>query len=239
MDCASARSDERVQTRVLVVGGSPEPSSGELIRSLSSKADFIVAVDHGLDVLLDSGLACDLFCGDTDSISERGEALVRIAEQGVIQAEEHACIKMEVERYDPHKDFTDLSLALRAIQARWAHADLICTCMTGGRPDHALAVIGRLASWENGSARIIEDDFEGSIIREGTTIRYSDRRGDTFSFIPLSTEATVSETGMRWELDHARVPMLSDLGISNVVESANAGITCHEGLIATWLYTRR
>lgn len=239
MDCASSRGDERVQTRVLVVGGSPEPSATELIRSLSLEVDFIVAVDRGLDALLDSGLGCDLFCGDADSVSERGGGLVRSAERGAIQADGHASTYMEVERYDPHKDFTDLSLALRAIRARWTCSDLICTCMTGGRPDHALAVMGRLASWETGEVRIVEDYFQGAILRSDSVIRYSGHQGDTFSFIPLSPEATVSETGMRWELDHARVPLLSDLGISNVVESANACIACHEGLIATWVYPKR
>ena len=239
MGCVNAQCDGQIRKRVLVVGGSPEPSSAELVRSLSNEADILVAVDHGLDVLLDSGLGCDLFCGDADSVSERGGGLVRRAEQGVVQADEHAGVHMEVERYDPHKDFTDLSLALRAIRDRWECSDLICTCMTGGRPDHALAVMGRLASWENGAVRIEEDNFQGAILRSGSVAHYSDQQGDTFSFIPLSPEATVSETGMRWELDHARVPLLSDLGISNVVESANACIACHEGLIATWVYIKR
>lgn len=239
MGCVNAQCDGQIQKRVLVVGGSPEPSSAELVRLLSNEADILVAVDHGLDVLLDSGLGCDLFCGDADSVSERGRDLVRRAEQGVVQSDGLAGVCMEVERYDPHKDFTDLSLALRAIRARWACSDLICTCMTGGRPDHALAVMGRLASWENGEVRIEEDNFQGAILRSGSIVRYSDYQGDTFSFIPLSPEATVSEFGMRWELDHARVPLLSDLGISNVVESADACIICHEGLIATWLYTKR
>ena len=60
--------------------------------------------------------------------------------------------------------------------------------------------------------------------------------GSRFSFIPLSGEAVVSERGFRWELDRRRVELLSDLGISNVIEEASPTIACHEGTIACWAF---
>ena len=104
--------------RVLVVGGSPERSSVQTIRFAQSGCDRIVAVDRGLDAVLEAGLLCDLFCGDADTVGERGLSLVEQAQ---------SCLEgaaFEVERYDPNKDAPDLALALRAIEKRWPDARL-------------------------------------------------------------------------------------------------------------------
>lgn len=70
-------------TRILVVGGSPEPSSAETIRCAAAGCKAAVAVDRGLDALLAAGVSCDLFCGDADSVSEHGAELVRLCERDV------------------------------------------------------------------------------------------------------------------------------------------------------------
>lgn len=223
--------------RVLIVGGSTEPSSAALVRSLARGCDAVVAVDRGLDVLLEAGCGCDLFCGDADSVSARGAALVCAAEQRNAGggAADSAPLVAAVERYDPHKDFTDLALAQRAIRERWPHAALACTCLAGGRPDHALAVIGRLLAWD-GPVALVEDAFDGRILHAGDAWDIRDRAGARFTFIPLSPEAVVSEAGMRWELNRQRVPLLSDLGISNVVEAAQATVAVHEGAVIAWCF---
>lgn len=217
--------------RVLVVGGSLEASSPALVTRLAAGANAVVAVDRGLDVLLAAGCGCNLFCGDADSVGASGADLVRAAEAG--ERRETPCVT-EVERYNPHKDDTDLGLALRAIEERWPSAELVCTCLSGGNPDHALAVLGRLAGW-NGPVSIEEDGFSARILHAGDSWGIDDRDGTRFSFIPLSPEATVSEDGMTWTLDHARVPLLSDLGISNVL-GPRARITCHAGVLVAYVF---
>ena len=39
----------------------------------------------------------------------------------------------------------------------------------------------------------------------------------------------MSESGMRWDLDHAVLDELDDLGVSNVVEHVGARVTVHGG----------
>ena len=222
-------------TRVLVVGGSPEVVSPELVTRLVDGCDAVVAVDRGLDALLAAGCGCDLFCGDADSVSAEGAALVRaseVGERGRVDAAAPAVA--EVERYNPHKDDTDLGLALRAIDERWPSAELVCTCVTGGKSDHALAALGRLATWDAPVA-IEENDFSARLLHAGNTWQLSGRAGDRFSFIPLSPEAVVSESNMEWELDHKPVPLLSDLGISNVLHQ-NSSITCHKGILIAYAF---
>lgn len=226
--------DEEAHVRILVVGGSPEVSPSGLVAQLAEEADAVVAVDRGLDALLMAGCGCDLFCGDADSVSGEGAALVRAAETGERHTGTGAPTVGAVERYNPHKDDTDLGLALRAIDARWPGAELVCTCLTGGKPDHFLAVIGRLAGW-HGPVSFEEDCFSARILHAGGTWSLFGRAGDRFSFIPLSPEAVVSEAGMEWELDRKRVPLLSDLGISNILRE-DARITCHEGILVAYAF---
>lgn len=229
--------------RVLLVGGSPQPSRPALVRGLARACDVVVAVDRGLDALLAAGLGCDLFCGDADSVSRPGAELVRAAEErGGVPGDPRGAAGErggdsvgEVERYDPHKDFTDLALALRAVSERWPHAAVVCTCLSGGRPDHMLAVLGRLAGWD-GPVEIEEDGFSARILRVGESWTLAARVGARFSFVPLSGVARVSESGMRWTLDGARVPLLSDLGVSNVIEDGAARISCSEGALAAWCF---
>lgn len=222
--------------RVLVVGGSPEVASPGLVTRLVDEADAVVAVDCGLDALLAAGCGCDLFCGDADSVSAEGATLVRASEAGESSAHPDVPHVAEVERYNPHKDDTDLGLALRAIGERWSGAKLVCTCLSGGKPDHFLAVLGRLAAWD-APVSIEEDGFSARILHAGDTWELPDRSGNRFSFVPLSPEAIVSESGMEWTLDHKPVPLLSDLGISNVLQQ-NATITCHEGILVAYAFNK-
>ena len=218
--------------RVLIVGGSPEPVSSGLVASLAGGCETIVAVDRGLDSLLGAGCSPDLFCGDADSVSSAGAVLVRAAEAGTSAGEG---ADFEVERYNPAKDYTDLSLALRAVGKRWPGSNLVCTGLAGGRPDHFLGCIGCLVSWP-GAVELAEDAYEGRILHGGASWDIYGRMGRRFSFVPLSEKVTVSIRGMQWELDHREAELLSDLGISNVISTGSARIACHAGTIGAWIF---
>lgn len=259
-DGAGADGAPRVR-RVLVVGGSPEPASTELVAALAAEADRVIAVDRGLDRLKAAGAVPDLFCGDGDTASAGALAWL----EGLV-----ASGRTEDVRYDPHKDLTDLALALDIAVRRWPTARICATCLAGGNPDHALAVLGQLARFAAGrdgvsaaaagtsdaagaavapccpsspdsyaepAVSFVEDGFEGRVLQAGSRWELPGVVGARFSFVPLSAAGVVvSEAGMRWELDHAAVPLLADLGISNVIEADPAAITCHAGVLAAWCF---
>lgn len=207
--------------RVLVVGGSPEPAASETLRRAARGCDAVVAVDRGFDAVLAADLSCDLFCGDADSVSAAGRRLVERAE-------------FEVQRYNPHKDYTDLDLALKAIRERWGLVDIVATCLNGGSPDHFFAAYGRLLSWA-GPVEIVEDRCTGRVVRAGESWNVGEFRGSRFSFVPFSADTQVSIHHMRWELDHRDCDLLSDLGISNELDYPDGRIECHRGVIAAWV----
>ncbi len=198
-------------------------ASPELLRQLTGECDHIVAVDRGLDALLGAGLSCDVYVGDADTVCAEGRALVDAAKD------------FEVERHNPYKDYTDLALALDTIRRRWPDAELYATCATGGRPDMALSVLGLLANYKDAPVWIKEDKVTGRILHQNETWTIEDAAGKTFSIIAIAPNTEVSEQGLEWELDHAKLGLLADTGISNIVRST-ATIQVHTGTAIAYLF---
>lgn len=198
-------------------------ASAELLRKLAGECDRVVAVDRGLDALLGAGLSCDVYVGDADTVSDAGRALVDAAED------------FEVERHNPYKDYTDLALALDTIRRRWPGAELYATCATGGRPDMALSVLGLLAGYTDSPVWIEEDEVTARILHQNETWTIENATGKTFSIIAIAPNTEVSEHGLEWELDHAKLGLLADTGISNVVRRT-ATIEVHTGTAIAYLY---
>lgn len=209
--------------KVLVVCGSPVVASANLLRRLAGECDHVIAVDRGLDALLGAGLGCDVYVGDADTVSDAGRALV------------DAATDFEVERHDPYKDYTDLALALCSVRRRWAGAEVVATCATGGRPDMALSVLGLLAGYDDAPVWIAEDNMVARILRADESWTIEGAEGKTFSIIAIAPNTQVSEHGLEWELEHAFLGLLADTGISNIVRKT-ATITVHQGTAIAYLY---
>lgn len=198
-------------------------ASAELLRQLAGECDRVVAVDRGLDALLDAGLGCDVYVGDADTVSDAGRVLV------------DATANFEVERHDPYKDYTDLALALESVRRRWPGAEVVATCATGGRPDMALSVLGLLAGYTEGPVWIAEDDVTARILHASESWTIENGEGKTFSIIAIAPNTEISEHGLEWELDHATLGLLADTGISNVVRGT-AKIQVHTGTAIAYLF---
>ena len=197
-------------------------ASPELLRQLTGECDHVVAVDRGLDALLDAGLSCDVYVGDADTVSDERRALVDAAKD------------FEVERHNPYKDYTDLALALDAISRRWPNAEVVATCATGGRPDMALSVLGLLAGHTDAPVWIVEDEVTARILHADESWTIEGHEDSTFSIVAIAPNTEVSEQGLEWELDHAKLGLLADTGISNVVRST-ATIAVHSGVAIAYL----
>ena len=198
-------------------------TSADLLRRLAGECNRVVAVDRGLDALLGAGLGCDVYVGDADTVSDAGRALV------------DAAIDFEVERHNPYKDYTDLSLALDSVRRRWPGAEVVATCATGGRMDMALSVLGLLAGYKDAPVWIAEDETAARILHEGEYWTIEGAEGKTFSIVAIAPNTEVSEHGLEWELDHSPLGLMADTGISNVVRST-ATIQVHTGTAIAYLY---
>ncbi|MDM8270450.1 thiamine diphosphokinase [Thermophilibacter provencensis] len=215
--------------RALVIDGSPEPSSPGLVARLADSSDYVICADGGADVCRRAGIVPDVFCGDSDSASDEAAAWAAAAAR--------TCVSFPSEKYA-----TDLALAIDCARheaaRRTAPLSLKVTCASGGRADHALAVVGLLAGAGCASARIVEDAYEMRIVSAEGESRWElgpDAVGRTFSAVAVAPGTRVDERGMRWELEDKPMGLLDDLGISNVVSSPDARIVCREGAVAAYL----
>ncbi len=215
--------------RALVVDGSPEASSAGLVARLAGEADYVIAADRGAQTCRAAGVRPDVFCGDDDSVDGGSAGWARGAAGTDI-------------KYPSEKYATDLAIAIDCARheaaRRQARLELTVTCAAGGRPDHALAVVGLLAGAADASAREVEDGFEMRVLSPlgaATWDLGEQALGSTFSAIALSEGARVTERGMRWETSEKELPLLGDEGVSNRVTATDARVTCVSGVIAAYL----
>ncbi len=212
------------------MAGSPEPSSPSLVQALAAQANYIVAADRGADTLYAAGVAPQVFVGDFDSVGEKAAAW----------AHTHATTDIA---FPAEKYATDLSLAIgcaahEAARHR-APLDLTVTCATGGRLDQQLAVVGLLTQAPAAAARLVEDAFEMRVLTPAGTPAWELGKtaapGQTFSVIALAPGTRLDIQGAKWPLSDYSLPLLADLGISNVVEQEGAKVTCRCGCLAVVL----
>lgn len=215
--------------RALVVAGSPEPSAPALVARLAEASDYVICADGGADACRAAGVAPDVFCGDGDSASGAAASWAASAARTRVT-------------FPSEKYATDLALALDCAHHEASRHEaplaLTVTCASGGRPDHALAVVGQLASSGAASARIVEDGYEMRVVSEAGERAWRlgpDAVGRTFSAVAVAPGTRIDERGMRWELDDKPMGLLDDLGISNVVTSPDAEVVCRAGAVAAFL----
>ena len=202
----------------LLVCASPTAGSSELVARLATSHDLIVAVDGGGSVCSDAGVLPDLLVGDFDSLPS--EEVDRFVARGV-----------KTLAYPADKDETDLSLAL-AEARRQGVDNVTVTAASGGRLDHALAVLGALMAARDLRPTLREPDLSAWVLTPGwrPSVRLKGS-GATVSVFALATHATVSATGLRWPLTEATLDPFSGLGVSNVVtDPEEAMIRVDEGV---------
>lgn len=199
----------------LVVAGSPECDPA-LVAELAPRCGWVVAVDRGADACAKAQVRVDLFVGDGDTVGPVGAAWVQDA---------------PAVRLNPEKDDTDLSVALGRVRERCGeHARVALVGALGGRLDHLLGVLGVCRRHRSLALDLFDPCAEARLIApEGRPLAEVPGPATTFSVIPLADGTVLSEQGSHWELDHATLDALADLGISNVAGPAGATVSCHEG----------
>lgn len=214
---------------VLIVDGSPEPCSQALLRVLAQRHPFVIAVDRGVDHCMVAGVRPSMFVGDLDTASKDALAWAR-----------NTCGSEKL--FSPEKDDTDFGLACTAARNRalmlGRELTLHVACAFGGRQEHALGVFGVMAANADLAPTIIDDEVECKILAPEGQASWqfgADVVGMSFSAIALAANTRVTERGMHWEVSELELPPLSDRGISNVIETSSASVTCDSGVLAAFL----
>lgn len=182
--------------------------------------ELIIATDGGAVHCHAIGITPHLLVGDMDSIP--GWLLAQLEQQGV-----------EILRFSPRKDKTDLELAIELAIDRGADTIVLLAAL-GLRWDMSIAAVMLLASPHFANISLMLRDGSTDIFRigSGQKITVSGRPGDRLSIIPLNGPACgVSLSGLAYPLSDHDIPVGATLGISNVFTHPQARIELRQGIL--------
>mgnify|MGYP003979572047 FL=1 len=196
---------------LLVLAG--EPPDETLLAWRAEDADFIIAVDGGMNALTHAGIHPDLLVGDFDSFDPTTSGSVSCK---VIREED--------------QDSTDLEKALRHLPGDEAPDEIVLLGATGGRSDHFLTNL--LVASTLPEASKVALDATDEIIQRATpacSISLIGMSGEIVSLLPLSSCEGVATEGLRWELADVAMGPGVLLGQSNEAVSEKVSVSLRAG----------
>ena len=214
---------------ILIFAGGPMPEPPDLVRSLVEAASVVLAVDAGINKLIDAAIRADLLIGDLDSVH-----------QGLDLAQ-HA---RHILRYPVEKDALDLELCfdlLSRVLCRPALRDrairVILLGALGGRIDMQLANLGAAWRFEERVAGDREFELELRLAQQSLRlfrgpkdIILRGKKGDSLSMLAYGGAVSFkSSTGLKWSLDDLQIDSFSGFGISNRITESPVRVRLVEG----------
>ena len=195
-------------------------SEPEHTKNLISPDDLLIAADGGAEHFRTLDLRPHILVGDLDSITPQTLAALEAA--GV-----------EILRYDPRKDYTDLELGLRLAQERGANQVFVFGAV-GSRWDQTIAslLLPAAADLRGLDVRLVDGYQELRLLHGGERLELQGKPGDTVSLIPLSEAALgITTYGLEYPLADEELLLGATRGVSNVLLETQAAISLHQGLL--------
>ncbi len=202
--------------KTIALVGASDLNADEFLRMADAGAfDMVIAVDGGFRSLEEHGFKPDMAIGDFDSLGYVPKGL-------------------RVARFSPHKDKSDMELALERAKTERADRVFVFGAL-GGRLDHTLANLQLFAKFsERGSSVSAIGEAEAVVFVTGPDIFEAPaRESGCVSVFAMSDECTgVFERGLEWELDDAVLTNRTSLGLSNELIGEAVMIGVETGTIA-------
>ena len=186
------------------------------VLSIESNFEEIIAVDSGIEHLLNLSLNPNTLIGDLDSISKK--SLDEVKKNGV-----------KILAFNSNKDQTDFELALNYLE----EAEKSKVYIIGGESgeiDHLISIFLLIPSrsffqniiWLYGDKRII--------FRQKLELNI--KKLTKFSIIPLSDLTNLSIDGAEWNLDNENIQFGETLTLRNITNEEQLNIGCDKGVFA-------
>lgn len=186
--------------------------------------DFIICTDGGYDIAKKNKIRPHLLLGDFDSVSGDYDSLAR-----------NLSHKIDILKFNPEKDFTDLDLALKeAYRRRFSHVEIWGGL--GGRLDHTVANLQILTHYSR--------QFEALQILDGRNrcfVFYGDpqkthtiprQESSYLSLFSMSEQCCgLSISGVKYPLQDHILTRTFPLGVSNEFTDTQAELTLTDGTL--------
>ncbi len=197
---------------LISIGG----NSTSNVLNIESNFEEIIAVDSGIEHLLNLSLDPNTLIGDLDSISKK--SLDEVKKNGV-----------KILAFNSNKDQTDFELALNYLE----EAEKSKVYIIGGESgeiDHLISIFLLIPSksffeniiWLYGDKRII--------FRQKLELNI--KKLTKFSVIPLSDLTNLSIDGAEWNLDNKDIQFGETLTLRNNTNEEQLNIRCDKGVFA-------
>ncbi len=188
----------------------------DIKESLSSE-DYVICTDGGYDIALSQGVAPDMLLGDFDSIK---------------------CDlpqNIEIKRFEPEKDYTDLDLAMKtAMELGFCELEIFGGI--GGRLDHTIANIQLLSHYDGCFEKLTMRDGRNKCFIIGSkkvsNFVIEKEEDSYFSVFSLSEKSTgVSIRDAKYTLTDHTLTRDFPLGVSNEFTEKNTVISIKDGTL--------
>ena len=197
---------------LISIGG----NSTSNVLSIESNFEEIIAVDSGIEHLLNLSLDPNTLIGDLDSISKK--SLDEVKKNGV-----------KILAFNSNKDQTDFELALNYLE----EAEKSKVYIIGGESgeiDHLISIFLLIPSksffeniiWLYGDKKII--------FRQKLELNI--KKLTKFSIIPLTDLTNLSIDGAEWNLDNKDIQFGETLTLRNITNEEQLNIKCDKGVFA-------
>lgn len=212
MTTEPVQSDDSPPSSVLLVLGGEIPRR-EQVDSLLHEAMIIVAADAGALALDSIGVLPQVVIGDLDSLGPR---VAEFQRRGV-----------EVVRVE-NQDETDFEKSLRWILEA-EYTDVTIIGCSGGLIDHSLNNFSVLGRWGSRlQMRVIDQETIGHVVTKEISLRLA--IATRLSLIGLP-EATVTTSGLAWELQRETLRFGLRDGVSNKSTAEHVTIAVTDGVL--------
>lgn len=181
-----------------------------------SQSDLLIAVDGGLQHVMNSGLTPHIIIGDLDSI-----------DLSDLEYFEHNSV--DIIKFPIHKDETDLELAVDHVM-NLGFDEILILGATGGRIDHFLVnfLFFSNPKYQNIDIKILTNKSEVLYCKSRQVIEGA--VGDMVSLIPISEVVSgVQTTGLMYPLNREDLLRWKSRGISNQMTDPIAKIEFGSG----------
>lgn len=180
--------------------------------------DAWAGVDHGVYLLLKSGVLPEFTYGDFDSITEVEKVYIN----------RH----VDISPVQPEKDETDLELALLDL-AQKGYTSIDVYGATGGRLDHMIGNVHLLTHHELTHIRIRLIDSKNvlELLGAGSHAIHHQYGMTYVSFLPLYDNTALSLRELKYPLDNTPINIGSTLTISNEFQSEVAYVDTDKSVL--------
>ena len=199
--------------RACVILGGDLNSPLPFIKNEIEKADLVVGVDSGTNVLKKLNIMPDIIIGDMDSISK---STLKWIEDS----------KVEKHVYNPEKDFTDYQIAMEYIKNNKINEASVLGAF-GNRDDHFYGNLITTFFYSRKMKIILKTEKKNCGFLYGENYLFSEK-GETWSFFPFGEKLPkVSLYGFKYKLDERELDYSNPLGVSNISEGNDIRVIIH------------